>query len=65
VNHDGKRSFFEKKDEKTFVSWMGSADRVSGTGSDASAAKDQKSFGSFFQKRTASLPLAYLAPIAP
>jgi hypothetical protein len=42
-----KLFFFEKKNQKTFVCWLGAA-----AGSDPNL---QKFFGSFFQKRTPSL----------
>jgi hypothetical protein len=43
---EGKRFFFEKKNQKTFGP-VGCGDAV------ASARNEQKFFGSFFQKRTA------------
>jgi hypothetical protein len=45
----GKEFFFEKKNQKTFATWRTPPER--------SATAVKKFFGSFFQKRTASLPL--------
>jgi hypothetical protein len=42
----GKNSFFEKKEQKTFMSLYGCSRNA--------RARKQKFFGSFFQKRTAS-----------
>jgi hypothetical protein len=49
----GKRFFFEKKKQKTFV--------VLSCATSASCSKYQKFFGSFFQKRT----LSWHLPVAP
>jgi hypothetical protein len=48
-----KQFFFEKKNQKTFISFV----RPSGSpGSRHAEGNSQKFFGSFFQKRTACLP---------
>jgi hypothetical protein len=54
-----KQFFFEKKNQKTFDC----CPLLPGlTGATGAARNEQKFFGSFFQKRTASFPLPYALP---